>query len=961
MPYPVARSQSSSLAVSSSDVWESTFEFCTSPTTTVSGPQKSSHFFPESPTDISPPLSPVEYPAPIESLSSPSTGTRRMFPNAPHSIVLGTSRASSIRAALKPRVRAQTVDVTPLRAVRFTSNSSRVEQVDVCVATPGISNTWRRRNYLPRRNATMPLPSLSNIKEVDEGQTQDIHVPPPHAAVPPRHNASNTSHPPVAAQNLTCSLRRACSSSSWGDVRVGASDFADATGAEELEELDDEVREAMYVNASLRACGFAYEPAASPETNTKMAKRAQTLPVTSSTPCQWQSDHILAIQSEVDEMLRETQKIKSSPSFQRTAPVRSSPLAKMPPLNISDVPSSAAATERKLEPLRQTYSEWEAPRKSVPSGAGNECQEEWMRTFWVSKAASSSSNQLLESNSISSENPLPPFDARIFKEVALRVSSAKKLFSSAKRLPLAGSSGVGALYDSGRLDSPGVAVHPAFLKAWILLGSHLDAFQNTVLLAPHALHPINTALSLFHRSSAQDDRRSKCLALNTLRLENTTILQVDYISVPGNVSTPGSCGSIAAVDSAPLCRVQFGINTTATSAVHAEAWLPDTWYGRFLALGNGGNGGCPSVISSPYRHKHQPEILFQASTTSDSDTALPCTSPPSRVTTATTGRRGLPFLNHPEVINDFAFRAIHVEAVIGKQLVAAYYDALVSKSYYLGRTRHGLESPSRAGPGCSRISSARPILWGTQNSCSQLDWAVVSAAILRACDALDGLVDGLITEPDDCQFDVDGLECRANQTSGCLTATQVDTVKNVFSPLLGRNGELLYPRYSPGAEADPAHTALLGGPFFSIAQDWETFAVLNVTRHDFTNFINAGGISTFNGDLSAYRKRGGKFITYHGRRDPASPPHILFLPSRNQIQADAFFLPGSSSRPPTPNACTTSSKNTLKLATLDDFYRLFLIPGMGHCSGGLGAAAFGQGTTANSTLVNTSSHSGGLG
>ncbi|KAJ7052341.1 Tannase/feruloyl esterase [Mycena amicta] len=49
-------------------------------------------------------------------------------------------------------------------------------------------------------------------------------------------------------------------------------------------------------------------------------------------------------------------------------------------------------------------------------------------------------------------------------------------------------------------------------------------------------------------------------------------------------------------------------------------------------------------------------------------------------------------------------------------------------------------------------------------------------------------------------------------------------------------------------------------------------------------------------------------------------------------------------------------KNTLKLETLDDFYRLFLIPGMGHCSGGLGAPAFGQGTTANSNLVNTSSH-----
>ncbi|KAJ7059553.1 hypothetical protein C8F01DRAFT_216321 [Mycena amicta] len=364
MPYPTARSQYSSLALSvstNSDLLEYSFELCTTPTTTMSGPQKSSQYFPESPTDISPPLSPVEYPTPAESpsipplppTSSPSTGTRRLFPNATRSIFLGTSRASSIRAALEPRARAQTVDVTPLRAVRFKSNSSTVQQVDVRVVTPGISDTWRRRNFPPRRNATMPLPSLSNIKEVDEGRTQDIQVL-PHAAVSARRNAPNTSHPPVAAQNPTHSLGRS-RSSSWGDVRVSASAFAHATGAEELEELDDEVREALYVNAALRARGFAYEPA--PNTNTKTVKRTQTLPVISST--KWhssahrQSDHVLAIRSEVDEMLCETQKIKSSPSFRRTAPVRSSPLAKTPPLNISDVPSSSA-TQRK--PLRQARS-----------------------------------------------------------------------------------------------------------------------------------------------------------------------------------------------------------------------------------------------------------------------------------------------------------------------------------------------------------------------------------------------------------------------------------------------------------------------------------------------------------------------------------------------------------------------------------------------------------------------------
>ena len=88
------------------------------------------------------------------------------------------------------------------------------------------------------------------------------------------------------------------------------------------------------------------------------------------------------------------------------------------------------------------------------------------------------------------------------------------------------------------------------------------------------------------------DRVAQCNALkDTLSLENTTILDVEYITGPANISTPGSCQSVALASSS-VCRVYFVINTTSTSAVHAEAWLPDTWFGRFLGLGNGGLGGC---------------------------------------------------------------------------------------------------------------------------------------------------------------------------------------------------------------------------------------------------------------------------------------------------------------------------------------------------------------------------------
>lgn len=94
------------------------------------------------------------------------------------------------------------------------------------------------------------------------------------------------------------------------------------------------------------------------------------------------------------------------------------------------------------------------------------------------------------------------------------------------------------------------------------------------------------------------NHESRCLALQTtLHLENTTILNTTYLAAPTTVSTPGSCGhgsTEALVRAAPLCRVQFVVNTTASSAVRAEAWLPDVWYGRMLGLGNGNLEGCES-------------------------------------------------------------------------------------------------------------------------------------------------------------------------------------------------------------------------------------------------------------------------------------------------------------------------------------------------------------------------------
>ncbi|KAJ7166555.1 tannase and feruloyl esterase [Mycena crocata] len=447
--------------------------------------------------------------------------------------------------------------------------------------------------------------------------------------------------------------------------------------------------------------------------------------------------------------------------------------------------------------------------------------------------------------------------------------------------------------------------------------------------------------------------KENCLSFGTnLHLENTTILDVAYIDTLTNITTPGFCQSSAQVTSAPLCRVQFLINTTSTSAVHGEAWLPDTWYGRFLGLGNGGLGGCTHYDGLDYGSS----LHFAAVGTDGGHDGSGGSDPGD----------AHEFLSHPEIINDLSFRAVHVEAVIGKQIVEAYYDNPPAKSYYLGCSTGGRQATQAALRfpedfdgilgGAPATNFLQTLGWegmvsryfGAPSSPPEASskfitdelWALVSQEILRQCDALDGVVDEIITEPDACDFRPEALQCTVNQTADCLTPTQVEALRNLYSPLYDLQGQLLYPRFSPGAEADRARTALAPG-FFSLTSDWMRFVVLNVTEWDPSNFglediakiieQNGGGIATSSGDLSAFRDRGGKFLTYHGRRDP------LIASTNSKIMYDRIA-------------------HTLSLPILDDFYRLFLIPGMGHCGSGLGANSFGQGSFPGSNVVNASSH-----
>lgn len=291
--------------------------------------------------------------------------------------------------------------------------------------------------------------------------------------------------------------------------------------------------------------------------------------------------------------------------------------------------------------------------------------------------------------------------------------------------------------------------------------------------------------------------------------------------------------------------------------------------------------------------------------------------------------------------------------MVGKQISKTFYGKPHKKSYYLGCStggRQGFKSAQAFPEDFDGIVAGAPafafnnltswsghfyLLTGPANSSTfvtRAQWLTVHADVLKQCDALDGLVDGVIEDPLMCQYDPSGLTCPEGTThsTSCLTPTQVKTVKAVYEPLLNRNGGLTYPRLQPGAEVVAASVLLNGIPF-SYTTDWFRYAVYNdpswdpttqdLDDYDYAAQLNRFNIETFDGDLSGVKKRGAKVLHWHGGMDAIissdnSPRYY------EHVRATMGLSPSE----------------------LDEFYRYFLVSGTGHCGGGDGAHAIGQGT-----------------
>lgn len=287
--------------------------------------------------------------------------------------------------------------------------------------------------------------------------------------------------------------------------------------------------------------------------------------------------------------------------------------------------------------------------------------------------------------------------------------------------------------------------------------------------------------------------------------------------------------------------------------------------------------------------------------------------------------------------------------MVGKQISQTFYGRTHSNSYYLGCStggRQGLKSvqdfpsdfdgvvagaPAAAFNNLTSWSGYFYTVTGPTNASRFIPatlWPIIHKDILRQCDGIDGYVDGIIEDPDLCQYRPEALICNPGNSTNCLTGEQANTVRLIFSPLYGEDGSLVYPRMQPGSELDALRLIYNGTPF-PYTVDWFRYAIYNdpnwdpttINVTDYTNAARANpfNIETWEGDLSAFRDRGGKLLTYHGLQDG-------LISSDN---SERYYN-------------HVSRTMNLPSSSLDQFYRYFRISGMGHCSGGPGAWEIGQ-------------------
>ena len=417
-----------------------------------------------------------------------------------------------------------------------------------------------------------------------------------------------------------------------------------------------------------------------------------------------------------------------------------------------------------------------------------------------------------------------------------------------------------------------------------------------------------------------------CEELSALKLPNTTITMATPVAA-GAFTAPGGRGGPGQVKDLPaFCRVAATLRPTPESEIQIEVWLPSPgWNGKFQAVGNGGwNGNIDTnALANGVRRGYA---------TASTDT----------------GHQGGggPWMQNREKVIDYGHRAVHEMTAQAKALINAFYGNAPRVSYFNGCSaggRQGLAAAQRypddfdgivaGAPAVNATGRSAFAMWIAQNNLKDESTMIppskfpaINEAVLKACDAQDGVADGLVSNPNACRFDPQVLACTAGDGPACLTPAQVQTARVMYQPLVNpRTKEQIFPGLSPGSEL--GWNTFGGKQPFGIATQMFQFMVFGGQDVDYRtiNFdghmaqvekLEGGHIDALDANLKPFFSSGGKLIQYHGWADPQ-------IPAANSVQYYERVL-----------------KTMGGASAVQDSYRLFMVPGMAHCGGGTGTSSF---------------------
>jgi feruloyl esterase len=440
---------------------------------------------------------------------------------------------------------------------------------------------------------------------------------------------------------------------------------------------------------------------------------------------------------------------------------------------------------------------------------------------------------------------------------------------------------------------------------------------------------------------AQPPPADSCATLVRQQLPATTITTAEAIS-GGSFTPPGSTNAIGSLP--PFCRVAGVIAPTPESQIRFELWLPlGNWNGKFSGVGNGGWAG--SIVYGPLAD--QLKRGYATASTNTGHEAMPGTNSAQFA------------FDKPQQLIDFAYRAHHETAMQAKALVQAFYGKPAERAYFLGCSSGGYEglmSAQRFPADYDGIVAGMPANNWTRLMAGDFDatlavladpsslltpsaLSVLHRGALAACDASDGVTDGVIGEPQRCRFDPSTLVCATNAAPGtCLSPAQAAAARRIYQGLMDpKTGAQLYPGLTPGSEpywpnrdpANPFPIPIAHYKWLVFADpnwDWRTFAFTDPA--DYEAHVKAEAklapiLNATSPDLRAFQKRGGKLIQYHGWIDQLIAPQN----SIDYYESVLAFFAGT-------------KDPRLAVDEVQRFYRLFMAPGMAHCAGGPGPNTF---------------------